>query len=228
MAEKVPKWESELWFYISDGDGVHCPLYSRCRRRLRNGLCENESELLDKLKRLLDKDRYSISDYDFIKPTKPGRIFKLLELLAGKYLRQAKVIQPPVPIECISMADENQPVEIHLLPLKANRGAVWHYSGKWIIQLKADDTHARQRFTAFHEAFHILAHCRATPVFRKQGIQAGSFNELLADYFALSLMTPNKWLAEQWADSGNVQEMAKLFDIPSSLMFNRLKYLGLV
>jgi len=35
--------------------------------------------------------------------------------------------------------------------------------------LQNDDTSAAQRFTLFHEAFHILAHYRTTPVFRKRG-----------------------------------------------------------
>ncbi len=229
MAEKIPKWESELWSYISDGDGVHCPLQSRCRRRFNGSLCiEGKRELLDRLKLLLDDDSYPPGDHDVIKPAKYGKIFKLLELLAEKYLRQARIIHPPVPIECISLADDSHPVEIRLLPLKAYRGAIWRHSGKWIIQLKADDTRARQRFTAFHEAFHILAHCRATPTFKKKGSETGFFNELLADYFALFLMMPGKWLTKKWDDVNDVQEMAKLFDVPASLMFVRLKYLGLV
>jgi len=36
---KTPKWESELWSYISQGDGEHCPEYSQCQVRLRgNGV----------------------------------------------------------------------------------------------------------------------------------------------------------------------------------------------
>ncbi len=229
MAEKAPKWESELWSYISDGDGVHCPLRSRCRRRLNGGSCiEDGRELLDRLTRMLDDDRYPLIDHDFIKPAKLGRVFRLLELLAERYLRQARVNHPPVPIECISLADDHHPIEIHLLPLKAHHGAIWHHSGKWVIQLKADDTHARQRFTAFHEAFHILAHCRANPIFKKKGVEAGSFNELLADYFALFLLMPGKWLENKWDDVPDVKEMAKLFDVPDAIMFIRLKYLSLV
>ena len=25
VAEKIPRWQAELWSYISSGDGMHCP-----------------------------------------------------------------------------------------------------------------------------------------------------------------------------------------------------------
>jgi len=33
-ARDVPKWESELSGYLSGGDGMRCPNYSRCQYRL--------------------------------------------------------------------------------------------------------------------------------------------------------------------------------------------------
>ena len=53
-----------------------------------------------------------------------------------------------------------------------------------------------KRFTLFHEAFHILTHCNTTPTFSRIGVTQGSFNELLADVFAVFIMMPREWVEE--------------------------------
>ena len=35
----IPKWESELWFYIASSDGEHCPLYNICSDKIQGNLC---------------------------------------------------------------------------------------------------------------------------------------------------------------------------------------------
>jgi Zn-dependent peptidase ImmA (M78 family) len=85
-----------------------------------------------------------------------------------------------------------------------------------------------KRFTIFHEAFHILAHCRTTPVFRKRGAIGGSFNELLADYFAVCILMPRQWVGEKWAEVQDFNRMAKIFDVPKPAMCIRLRQLGLI
>jgi len=37
-------------------------------------------------------------------------------------------------------------------------------------------------------------------VFRKRGTKEGSFNELLADYFATCILMPKEWVTEKWAE----------------------------
>jgi len=85
-----------------------------------------------------------------------------------------------------------------------------------------------KRFTLFHEAFHILAHCRTTPVFRKRGSIRGSFNELLADYFANCLLMPRKWIRETWAEVKDLDRIAEIYDAPKAGVCLRLRHLGLV
>ena len=114
------------------------------------------------------------------------------------------------------------------MPLKIYNGATWFLGNKWIIQLKASDTSTDKRFTLFHEAFHILVRCRAGPVFRARGIKEGSFNELLADYFAACILMPRDWVKEKWAEVKDLDRMAEIFDVPSPAMFIRLRQLGLV
>jgi Zn-dependent peptidase ImmA (M78 family) len=115
------------------------------------------------------------------------------------------------------------------VPLKIYHGAIWYLKGGWIIQLNENDTLARRRFVLFHEAFHILAHHRApTVVFKKRECREGSFNELLADHFAGSILMPREWVEKKWAVGEDLDGMAKIFDVPRSLTWLRLREIGLV
>ena len=227
MAGKILEWEAELWSYVGNGDGEHCPLYNRCQSRLRGGWCCDEHK--EQISQLLDKGRCTLHSCDFIKSQggKPGRLFQLVELMAQKYLEMGEVHCPPVPTVLIGLIDPRGATEVHQLPLKAYHGAIWHPKEGWIIQLRAEDTSATKRFTVFHEAFHILAHCRTSPVFRKRGVVQGSFNELLADHFALSILMPRHWVKEKWAEVKHLNRMVEIFDVPKPAMCIRLRQLGL-
>ena len=37
-------------------------------------------------------------------------------------------------------------------------------------------------------------------MFRKRGTKEGSFNELLADYFATCILMPKEWVTEKWVE----------------------------
>jgi len=238
--EKIPKWESELWSYMSSGDGVNCPLTDTCQARRHCGWClnddkkifsrmygthavigsnsdENESDIFRRL-------------YEYIFPQKwiPGRMFQLIEALANKYIKQARLNQPPVITELIRQFDIGPGIEIRPLPLKAYHGAVWHLEDGWIIHLNNGDKPAMQRVTLFHEAFHILAHSRATPIFKKRGIKEGAFNEMLADYFASCVLMPRGWVKEKWAEVNDLKQMAEIFQVTEISMWFRLKTTGLI
>ena len=229
MAGKLSRWESELWSYVSNGDGERCPLYSHCQVRRGGGWCPDEDR--EEFNRLLDSERFSFSSCDFIKCVECGRVFELVEMLARKYLKRGRVHHPPVPTELVLLTDEQHTIETRLLPLKAYHGAIWRLREGWVIQLKDDDAADLNRFTLFHEVFHILAHCRATPatpVFRKRGARRGSFNELLADYFAMCILMPREWTKKKWAEVKDLDRMVQIFDVPKSAVAIRLKYLGLI
>ena len=224
--EKTPKWESELWSYVSQGDGEHCPLYSHCHIKQRGGWCLDDNR--KHIQQLADCERFRITDYNFVECVQFGRVFKVTERLAQEWLKKWEVHCPPVPTEIVSLADNQYPVKVRLLPLKAYHGAIWRLSEGWVIQLRHDDTPATRRFTLFHEAFHILAHCRSVPVFRKRGVEEGCFNELLADCFAIFVLMPEEWVKEKWVEVKDLNQMAKIFDVPKSAMCIRLKCLGLI
>lgn len=236
MAARIARWEAELWSYMTSGNGEHCPVYSRCQVRRRGGFCYDDER--QQFQRMLAIGRSISGNYevalndadfiDFMQRWTPGRIFILVERLAKKFLKQAGVSGPPVPTKLILSADENNPVEVHLLPLKAHHGAIWGLKDRWVIQLNENDTRAVRRMTLFHEAFHILAHSGATPVFKILGNKRAYFNELLADYFAVNVLTPREWVTEKWTEVNNVNRMARIFDVAEPHMWLRLKQLRLI
>ena len=73
-----------------------------------------------------------------------------------------------------------------------------------------------------------MAHCTTTPVFRRRGLGGGSFNELVADSFAARILMPEEWVKEKWVEVNDLNQMAKIFRVPNSLMCVRLKRLGLI
>jgi len=223
MEREIPKWESDLWTLVTSGDGIHCPLISRCQIRQRGGWCL--SDHAEHLEQLLDTNHFDPGTYYFTVDYKPGTIFKLVEKLAQGFLRKGGVHCPPVPTNVAFLADKQHRIEVRLVPLTKLRGAIWRLKDGWIIQLNQNDAPAVARFTLFHETFHILAHCRATPVFKKRGSDIGSFNELLAEYFASCVLMPAEWVKEKWAQVKDLDRMAEIFDVTEIHMRVRLKQL---
>ena len=224
---EIPKWESELWSHICHGNGINCPMYSRCQDRRNGGWCISRNREL--IEQLLNSNHFNPANFDVAEYVTPCKIFKLVAMLAQSALRKGRVHHPPVPAELVYLADGQRPIKVRLVPLTSHHGAIWQLNDRWILQLNENDTPARQRLTLFHEAFHILAHCggKATPVFRKIKCEAGSFNELLADCFAACVLMPEKWVEEKWAEVNDFDQMTKSFDVTEEAMWVRLKVLRL-
>ena len=230
MGGKTPRWEAELWTYLSKGDGQHCPIYNSCQIRLDSSLCADDH--IDLLEKLYRDDSFRAEEYSSLGNAACNGVSgmaKRLEMLANRYLEKGNFRCPPVPVDLALLSDEQSVIEIRKLPLKNNSGALWHLNNEWIIYLNSNDSLARQRFTLFHEAFHILAH-RAipNPVFSKKGQERGSFNELLADYFASCILMPGKCLRKKWAEVKDLDKMAEIFVVPKAAMWFQLKLLGLL
>lgn len=231
MEGKTPKCESDLWVNLSSNDGEQCPRYSCCSDRLSGMCCP--SDHLDHIARLLDDRQFDASKYADMENANWGcrGIFLSVERLAQNYLERAKVHCPPVAEELAYLADQyypHHPIEIRPVSLKSCHGALWYLNDSWIIQLNENDIPARRRFALFHEVFHILAHRRAsTVVFKKRGYTIGSFNELLADYFAACILLPKEWVREKWSEVRDLGQIAKIFDVPKQLMWIRLREMSL-
>jgi hypothetical protein len=235
MREKNPRWESELWTYLSRGDGIHCPIYQSCQTRREDVVCFSEQiDYGETVNEFVDSDESDFAypaDVRFKSPNCPlsGRVFKLIRKLAKKCQMEAGLDCLPVPNNLITRAYDNLPIEVRKVSVRSYHGAVWRLNDCWLIQLNNNDTPARQRFTLYHEIFHILAHCKATPVFKKVSCGSkGSFNELLADHFALTMLIPERWVKEKWTEVKDVNQMAAIFDAPKSLMWFVLHHLHLI
>ena len=235
MQGKNPEWESELWTYLSMGDGTHCPIYQSCRTRRKDVICFSEQiDYWETVNRFVDSDGSDFTyptDVRFKLPNCPlnGKIFKLVRKLVNKYQLEAGIDYLPVPTNIITRAYDNLPIEIRQVSLKAYHGAVWRLNDCWLVQLNSNDAPARQRFTLYHEIFHIMAHCRATPVFKKISCgPKGSFNELLADHFAIVMLIPEKWVKKKWTEVKDVNQMATIFDAPKSLVWFVLYHLHFI
>jgi predicted transcriptional regulator len=228
MAVRTPEWESELWAYLSNGDGETCPLYETCPLRQQGQWCVSDNKEL--LNPSHGSGGFDTSIYNFVEHVTPGRIFELVEKLAQRTIDHGKIHEPPVPNELVSLASKMYPAEVRLVPLKSHRGALWYLGDTWVIQLNENDPPARRRFTLFHEAFHIMAHCHCvdTPVFRKSGQEKGAFNELLAEYFASCTLMPREWVTKKWAKTKDLDRMAEIFNVPKIAMCLRLKTLHLM
>jgi hypothetical protein len=235
MVGKTTKWESELWSYLSQGDGIHCPVYQSCKLRLKGVWCLSDHEDYYSIRNEFidndDPDLGNPKDIQFEFPICPrsGRVFKLVRMLATKYQAEAGIDRLPVPTNLITQADDKRSIEVRKVPLKAYHGAVWKLSDCWMIHLNSNDTPARQRFTLYHEIFHILAHCKATPVFKKASCsREGTFNELLADHFSGILLVPAEFATKIWPEVKDISRMAAIFDVPKSVMYLGLKAMRLI
>ena len=239
MKERTVEWETELWSYLSKGDGINCPLYDDCEIKQNGGLCLNDHK--DKLGKLyggtpinVDFDTERIDDFSKVVGNRllenwiPGPIFQLVERLANKCIEQSNITQPPIQAQIIDTFDIDRPVEIRPVKLKAYQGAVWYTDDRWVVHLNSQEPLGSQRTTLFHEIFHIIAHTKSTPVFKKRGVREGFFNELLADYFAGCILTPQKWVAEKWAETNDLKRMAEIFQVTKLAMWFRLKTMRLL
>ncbi len=227
MRREAPEWEYELWSYMGECDGCSCPVYDRCPIRLRGTWCLSDHR--EHIARLLDTTQFDPHDYDFFDQITPGRIFLLIERMVQRYLKRAGVVSPPIPTELVTVFGKKEAIEIREVPLKVCSGATWHAEDGWVIHLNTHETPAEKRLTLFHELFHILTH-RAASRLPQQRTRSkkGIFCELLADYFSKCVLMPREYVVEKWAEVGDLDGMAEVFDVPSRAMWVKLRSLNLI
>jgi len=154
------------------------------------------------------------------------RVLKEIEALASGYLRQAGVEKPPVPMDVIHLCDPVRPIELRPFPLKAYFGCAWFLGNEWVVHLNSNNALDVNRFTAFHEGFHIV--CSNSGLsFSKVNDPCKPLGERLADYFAASILMPRPFVTEVWPRVRSVRKMSKMFEIPEPIMRDWLTRLGL-
>ena len=227
MVSKASKWETQLCSDLSTGNGMHCPHFSGCTTRLKGGYCPDTSK--DEFSQIIDSDgHFDPARFNGVKPC-GGVIMQHVERLAEHKFGRDRATELPVPTDLIQLAGEEHPVEIRNIDLRACYTVTWLMPDGWVIQVSDTIPSPRKRVALFHEAFHIIAHtsCQA-PIFSKRETTQGSFNELLADYFAICVLIPKKQLREQWIVLRDLDRMAVAFDVPKSTIWLRLKEMDLI
>jgi len=207
---------------------MHCPFIGNCQYHGEENYCIDEHR--DKFCRLISSDeQLSSHDCEHIRLCRRG-VMPFVEKLAQEQLSKGYSSRIPIPTDLISLADEQHIIEVRAVHLNACHAAIWRLKDRWVIQVSDRSPSFRLRMTLFHEAFHIMAHCRSqsVPVFSNRKVIRGYFNELMADYFAICMLMPLQLIRDEWAEIGNVERMAQRFRVPNSAMLIRLCELGLL
>jgi predicted transcriptional regulator len=194
---------------------------------LRGNYCPDADR--ERFHQLVDSDDHFDSVFfNGVKPCGEG-VMQNVEMLAERKFGRDRATKLPVPTDLIQLASEEHPIEVRNLDLRACYAATWLMPDGWVIQVSDTVTPCRKRLVLFHEAFHIIAHNSClTPKFKKRGGTQGSFNELLADYFAICALMPREQVQEQWVKFSDVDRVAAAFEVPRSTAWLRLKEMDLL
>lgn len=215
-------WETALRSCLANGDGARCPIHWRCPSRRAGHWCVDDDWEL--VKRALDPPTARLGDCSFVGPSCQCMLLQLLDLLACDWISRAGIKEPPVPDALVGLADATREITTWEVPLKAYHGATWSFPDQWIIQLNAQDGSSVKRFTLFHEAFHICAR-GAWPATTRG--RSRRLTEMLAELFAVCLITPVIWLEDQWNSSRDVNQITEIFNSPEAVVGFRVRQLGL-
>jgi Zn-dependent peptidase ImmA (M78 family) len=106
--------------------------------------------------------------------------------------------------------------------------SVWNSRvARWVISINGAEPRTRQRFTIFHEFFHVMVHRHVE--------RYGIFDELspaqieyIADYFSGCTLVPKRLLMQAWGRGHeNPESLGRLFDVSPQAIAVRLKQVGL-
>ena len=200
MKNTLNKWQSEFWQLTGSGSGKRCPVGTDCDLYKVAHRCPYtvRGPILRAIE--LERSDPSLLPALSVSPANQCKMFILLDKLADFFLMRNHISTVPVPLELAYHADKNKPTDIQYLPLKALHGTLWDPDDKWLIQINSNDPVSVQRYTVFHEVFHILSHQYSSAVFHGMNIfnssiignfntRKGDFNEMPVSYTHLTLPT---------------------------------------
>jgi Zn-dependent peptidase ImmA (M78 family) len=148
-----------------------------------------------------DLPRYPLRHYE---------AFALADRLAHQLLDLYRIDTPPIPLATITRLPAIRLVVDRHMPVLTSGSSTWDNAARaWVIMINGREPARRQRFTVFHEFFHIVVHPAAQHglLRRLSAIQV----EQVADYFAGSVLIPRRLLVAAW--SAGIQSPGALADI---------------
>lgn len=144
-----------------------------------------------------------------------------VESEANHLLALGGVVRPPTPSNLISLFDPGGRILMVSRPIAPLRGVIQPDPRGWLIVLNSQLPYSAQRFTLFHEGFHILQRLGAAPV-----TGPAEYGEWLADQFAARILMPRQWVTEL-APKADLQRLCAIFKVSQAAMRRRLKELKL-
>lgn len=147
-----------------------------------------------------------------------------VENVAYVFLELLGIVKPPTPDNLVFSFDPSHPVVFVSSCLGRRRGALDYYNGYWLLHCNRGDRSAVQRFTRFHEGYHILEH--VDPVLAAMRT-SHAWGERLADHFAACILMPRRWMEERWPRVRDISRMAGMFWVSRGAMWHRLRELDL-
>lgn len=148
-----------------------------------------------------------------------GEAIGIAERQALLLLAICGIDRVPVPAELISGLSAVRVVSYDRAPIA---GANLWDGGRWVIVLDGRQCDQHRRSTLAHEFKHVV-----------DGVDGDRYHDVdvaepVADYFARCLLMPRPWLKAVIEDDiGDVGDLAVVFDVPVSMMEQRLRELGL-
>lgn len=153
-----------------------------------------------------------------------GAAIVCAERQATEILQHFSIIRPPTPENVVSYLGN---VVVEYMDWQALSGACTRIDGKWILAVNKNHLKARRRFTLMHEFKHALDGVNARDYFAKREGPARTFEEFLADHFAVHILMPEAWVRALYPRLKRADKMAWRFGVSFQAMKVRLKELGL-
>lgn len=127
------------------------------------------------------------------------------------------ISQPPVPANLISIFDTSRPIVVRERDLGVVKGALRIVKDRWVIVINSRLCYGAQRFSLFHEGYHILERTRVVPCSGPR-----EYAEWLADQFATRLLMPRQWVIEAAKKASNLSQICGWFEVSQAAMSRRL------
>lgn len=141
---------------------------------------------------------------------------------AEAVLKLHGIYSPPVPTALIALVFPGTTIDVGKFFDDETLGFSMPADNTWHILINGNLPLGAQRFTAFHELYHML---RSEVGFSRQTPQ-GLLMESRANVFAANILMPARWFRREWEESRSIEKMADKFLVSQQAIRIRFKNLN--